>query len=65
MNPIQWPDGDRLTRPVAPEGDRRLTDEGGPKTPDVTRPDGGNELLKRLKKIDPDQAKRYRQRSGQ
>jgi hypothetical protein len=42
-------------------------DEGdGPTKPDVRRPGGGpDELLKRLRKIDPDQAKRYRQRSGQ
>ena len=33
--------------------------------PIVRRPDGGNELLRRMKKVDPDQAKKYRQRSGE
>ncbi len=56
---------DRLTRPAGPGPARRLGDEGGPGKPDVKRPEGENELLKRMKKIDPDQAKRYRQRSGQ
>lgn len=57
-------DGDRLTRPVSPEPGRRL-DDGGPSSPSVRKPEGGNELLRRMKKIDPDQAKRYRQRSGE
>lgn len=58
-------DGDRLTRPLAPEPGRKLGDESGPSAPDVRRPEGGNELLRRMKKVDPDQAKRYRQRSGE
>ncbi|HWA83533.1 MAG TPA: ubiquitin-like protein UBact [Fimbriimonadaceae bacterium] len=41
------------------------TEESGPSRPDVRKPDGGNELLRRMKKVDPDQAKRYRQRSGE
>ncbi|OWU65995.1 MAG: ubiquitin-like protein UBact [Armatimonadetes bacterium Cent15-Ar3] len=49
--------------PATPE--RKLGDDSGPKAPDVTKPEGGNELLRRLKKVDPDQAKKYRQRSGQ
>jgi hypothetical protein len=57
-------DGDRLTRPPTEPG-RKSGEESGPTRPDVQRPEGGNELLKRLKKVDPDQAKRYRQRSGQ
>lgn len=56
---------DRLTRPLTREPERKLGDEGGPSKPDVRRPEGGNELLRRMKKVDPDQAKRYRQRSGQ
>ncbi|MFN8218907.1 MAG: ubiquitin-like protein UBact [Fimbriimonadales bacterium] len=56
---------DRLTRPVTREPERKLGDDGGPSKPDVRRPEGGNELLKRLKRVDPDQAKKYRQRSGQ
>lgn len=39
--------------------------ERGPTRPDIGKPDGGNELLKRMKKIDPDRAKKYRQRSGE
>ena len=58
-------DGDRLTRPLSPSPDRKLGDDSGPSSPDVRKPEGGNELLRRMKKIDPDQAKRYRQRSGQ
>ena len=57
-------DGDRLPRPASP-GTKRLGEDGGPSAPDIKRPGGGNELLKRMKKVDPDQAKKYRQRSGQ
>jgi hypothetical protein len=32
--------------------------------PQVEKPDVGD-LLKRMKRVDPDQAKRYRQRTGQ
>jgi hypothetical protein len=42
-----------------------MGDESGPNAPDVQKPEGGNELLRRMKKIDPDQAKKYRQRSGE
>jgi len=49
--------------PASPE--RKLGDESGPSVPDVRKPGGDNELMKRMKKIDPDQAKRYRQRSGE
>ncbi len=58
-------DGDRLTRPLSPEPSRKLGDESGPNKPDISKPDGGNELLRRMKKVDPDQAKKYRQRSGE
>ncbi len=56
---------DRLTKPATPEPQRKAGDETGPSAPDVSRPDGGNELMRRMKKVDPDQAKKYRQRSGQ
>lgn len=36
----------------------------GPKEPDVSKPNT-EELLKRMRKVDPDQARRYRQRTGQ
>ncbi len=55
---------DRLTRPMPASPDRK-SEDAGPKSPDITRPDGPNELMRRLKKVDPDQAKKYRQRSGQ
>jgi len=58
-------DGDRLTRPLSPEPDRKLGDDGGPSTTSVGKHGGDNELMRRMKKVDPDQAKRYRQRSGQ
>lgn len=57
-------DGDRLTKPVSP-GTKKLGDDSGPNAPTIKRPEGGNELMKRMKKVDPDQAKKYRQRSGE
>jgi len=39
-------------------------DGGGPSAPKVEKP-STEELLKRMRKVDPDQAKRYRQRTGQ
>ncbi len=36
----------------------------GPQSPSVDKPDV-KRLLERMKKVDPDQAKRYRQRTGQ
>jgi hypothetical protein len=56
---------DRRTIPASPTPGRKLGDGGDPARPDVKKPEGGNELLRRLKKVDPDQAKKYRQRSGQ
>lgn len=56
---------DRLTRPNSPEPERKLGDDSGPTRPDVNRPSTPNELLRRMKKVDPDQAKKYRQRSGE
>ena len=38
--------------------------DGGPSAPKVEKPNT-EELLKRMRKVDPDQAKRYRQRTGQ
>jgi len=39
-------------------------DDGGPRSPDVSRPDT-KDLLKKMRKVDPNQSKRYRQRTGQ
>ena len=36
----------------------------GPTSPKVEKPNT-EELLKKMRKVDPDQAKRYRQRTGQ
>lgn len=58
-------DADRLTKPGIPAPAKKLGDDSGPSKPDIRKPEGGNELLKRMKKVDPDQAKRYRQRSGE
>ena len=57
---------ERIQRPTPQEPIKRQGDggDGGPKTPDVKRPDT-KELLKRMRRVDPDQARRYRQRSGE
>jgi hypothetical protein len=49
------------TRPVVP-GPSGGGD--GPRDPKIQKPDV-EELLKRMRKVDPDQARRYRQRTGQ
>ena len=50
---------DPLPAPTAP------SDEGsGPKRPDIGSPDKDS-LLKRMRKVDPKQAERYRQRTGE
>lgn len=56
---------DRLRRPVTPGQDKKHGDESAPKGPGVDKPAPRNPLADRLKKVDPDQAKKYRQRSGQ
>jgi hypothetical protein len=39
-------------------------DGGGPKAPDVQKPDT-KDLLQRMRKVDPNQSKRYKQRTGE
>jgi hypothetical protein len=56
---------DQEQRQIPKSPERKLGDDSGPKAPDVDKPEGGNELLRRLKRVDPDQAKKYRQRSGE
>lgn len=56
---------DRTLRRESAEPMRKTADEDGPSKPDIGKPGAPNELLKRMKKVDPDQAKKYRQRSGQ
>lgn len=48
-----------------PSPARKPSEDEGPSKPNVRKPDEENELIKRMKKVDPEQAKRYRQRSGQ
>ena len=38
--------------------------ESGPSSPDVKRP-GRDDILKRMKKVDPKQSEKYKQRTGQ
>ena len=59
---IFMPDQAQKTRPVGPTGPGSGGD--GPLSPKVEKPNT-EELLKRMRKVDPDQAKRYRQRTGQ
>ena len=53
-----------MQKPAVPWGPKSGGDGGGPKAPDVSRPDT-EDLLKKMRKVDPDQAKRYRQRTGE
>ena len=55
---------ERTQRPMPLSPVRKEGDGSGPGKPDVKRPDT-NDLLKRMKRIDPDTARRYRQRSGE
>lgn len=56
---------ERRQVPASPiEPNRKEGDGGGPGKPDVHRPDT-SDLLKRMKRVDPDAARRYRQRSGE
>ena len=50
----------RDTKPIGP-GDG---DNEGPKRQKVSRPDT-QELLKRMRRVDKDQSRRYRQRTGE
>jgi hypothetical protein len=56
---------ERIQKPVepAPWGPKQ-GDGGGPHSPDISRPDT-KDLLKKMRKVDPNQSKRYRQRTGQ
>ena len=55
---------DRIPRPVKPMEDEGGESEDGPRRPKVDKP-GGDDILKRMKRVDPNQARRYRQRTGQ
>ena len=55
---------ERMQRPTTREPWQKSGDDDGPKSPDVRRPDP-SDLLKRMRRVDPEQARRYRQRSGE
>ena len=55
---------ERVQRPITREPWHKSGDDDGPKSPDVRRPDP-SDLLKRMRRVDPEQARRYRQRSGE
>lgn len=56
---------DRIQRPTSPAPwEKREVEDGGPRRPDSGAPDT-RELLKKMRRVDPNQAKRYRQRTGQ
>ena len=53
---------DRRERPTKPIGPGDGGDDDGPKRPDVNKPDT-RELLRRMRRVDKDQSRRYRQRN--
>jgi hypothetical protein len=56
---------ERTQKPTSPAPwERKQGDGDGPKAPDVKKPDTKS-ILDRMRKVDPDQARRYRQRTGQ
>ena len=55
---------ERRERDLPPTMPKPGEDEG-PAKKQVEKPGGDNDLLKRLRRVDPDRAKKYRQRSGQ
>lgn len=57
---------ERKTRPTTEEPWTKPGNDGdgGPSRPDVDRP-SDRKLLDRMKRVDPRQARRYRQRSGE
>jgi hypothetical protein len=57
---------ERREGPVAPmpKSPRPLEEGGGPRRPDTGSPEKDS-LMKRMRKVDPKQAERYRQRTGE
>jgi hypothetical protein len=56
---------DRIQKPSPNSPDRKAEPTDNPTKPDIEKPSTPNELLRRLRNVDPDKAKKYRQRSGQ
>ncbi|MGF1656865.1 MAG: ubiquitin-like protein UBact [Verrucomicrobiales bacterium] len=56
---------DRKERPTGPAPwTPQPGGDDGPKSPDVKKPNT-KELLEKMRRVDPEQSKRYRQRTGQ
>jgi len=55
---------ERITKPVRPQEDGGDLIGQGPRRPQIERR-GNDDILERMKRVDPNQAKRYRQRTGQ
>ena len=54
--------GPRPSKPINSPGDGQ--EDPGPRRPKVDSPNTGD-LLRRMRKVDPNQARRYRQRTGE
>ena len=60
-----FPSRDRAPRPTRPmDGGGDGEQDPGPRRPKVERPNT-EDLLRRMRKVDPNQARRYRQRTGE
>jgi hypothetical protein len=55
---------DRAPRPTKPVDDGDRGPDEGPRRPEVERPNT-DDILRRMRRVDPNQARRYRQRTGQ
>ncbi|MCZ6631882.1 MAG: ubiquitin-like protein UBact [bacterium] len=55
---------ERRHQPIEPIQRKQDDGEGGPSRPEVDRPDT-RDLLRRMRRVDPNQARRYRQRTGE
>jgi hypothetical protein len=56
---------DRIQKPTGPAPwEPKDAENDGPKSPDVKKPDTKS-ILERMRKVDPEQARRYKQRTGQ
>ena len=55
---------ERAPRPTKPIDDNDDSPDDGPRRPRVERP-STDDILKRMRRVDPNQARRYRQRTGQ
>jgi hypothetical protein len=55
---------ERIPRPAPPQRREGGDPGGGPRQPEVGRPNA-KDLLERMRRVDPNQARRYRQRSGE